>query len=583
MAEEAGERKQGNKGMGLRAVVVAAVLLALAGTVLAVAARRPLAEHLLLRQLREAGFESASLAVEEVGPAALSVRDLRVGEGDLELRRLELRYSPGGLLRRRLDAVRAEGLRLRAALRGGELQLGALDALRPAPDGPPGEVVLTRLPVLPVDRVDVSDASLVLDTDFGPVAASLVAELHASEGGGLTLRADSLAVLGLEAADVVLEVLVEPVSRLLSGSLSVGSIRDAGPEPRFPPASLELRFWPEGEVVRFEGALEGTRGLFRMNASGSHALAAGAGRAQLQLEPIRFAEGGLAPGDLLPALGALIPSAAGSVEARGELGWSAAGIEGFLDVGLSDLALQTPAARLERINAAVRIDGPWPPRIPRGQLVSVARVDFGLELTRGIVSYGIRQDGVLELDTAVWSFAGGTIRTAGAIDLFAGEKQILLTVEDVDLAQLLELVNLEGLSGEGRLGGRLPLTLRHGNVLIRQALLESSEEGGWIRYRPEGSAAALGLAGQALDDLLQALRNFRFERLSLAVDGDAQQALVVAVSLSGANPEHRDGQPYNFNLNVDGRLADLIRQSTSAYQIPQRIEEKLDEIAAGRR
>ena len=73
--------------MGLRALAVAAAVLALAGTVLAVAARRPLAEHILLRQLREARLENASLSVEEVGRSALRVRDVRVGDGDLELRR----------------------------------------------------------------------------------------------------------------------------------------------------------------------------------------------------------------------------------------------------------------------------------------------------------------------------------------------------------------------------------------------------------------------------------------------------------------------------------------------------------------
>ena len=82
------------------------------------------------------------------------------------------------------------------------------------------------------------------------------------------------------------------------------------------------------------------------------------------------------------------------------------------------------------------------------------------------------------------------------------------------------------------------------------------------------------------DDLLQALRNFRYERLRLTVNGHAEGDVVVAISLLGANPEHRDGQPYEFNLNVDGRLVDLVRQSGAVYRIPAQIEAQLGEIAA---
>jgi hypothetical protein len=213
----------------------------------------------------------------------------------------------------------------------------------------------------------------------------------------------------------------------------------------------------------------------------------------------------------------------------------------------------------------------------------MARVDFGLELTNGLLSYTVEEDGVVELESAEWRFAGGVIRTAGAIDLFARERELLLAVDDVDLGKLLELVNLDGLSGTGRIGGRLPIVQRPDVIEIREAVLTSTVEGGWIRYRPAGGAAALPAAAEpALGDLLAALRNFRYERLTLRVNGDASGPVVVNISLVGANPDHRDGQPYDFNLNVDGRLGDLIRRGSAAYKIPERIDERLRGIAEKR-
>ena len=85
----------------------------------------------------------------------------------------------------------------------------------------------------------------------------------------------------------------------------------------------------------------------------------------------------------------------------------------------------------------------------------------------------------------------------------------------------------------------------------------------------------------AFEDLLLALQNFRYERLRLTINGEAQGEVNVAVSLHGSNPEHRDAQPYEFNMNIDGQLGDMLRQSDAAYRIPTRIEQCLTELATG--
>jgi hypothetical protein len=314
---------------------------------------------------------------------------------------------------------------------------------------------------------------------------------------------------------------------------------------------------------------------------GRHDPARGAGRADLELSPLELSEGGLGPGELLPRLAPLLQSADGTVEASGEITWGGGEATGFIDFGARDLTVQTRAALIERMNTAVRIEGPWPPRIPAGQLVSMARLDFGLELTNGLVRYALRDDGIVVIETAEWEFAGGSIRSGGELDLGAEEQHMTLTVHDVDLAELLELVNLDGLSGTGRLNGEIPVYLGHGSIEIRDAVLETPSGGGWIRYQPAGEATAVASGeGMAFGDLLEALRSFRYERLRMTVNGDAQGSVVVALSLHGANPEHRDAQPYEFNLNVDGRLGDLVRESGAAYRIPAQIEEQLGRIGS---
>jgi len=400
-----------------------------------------------------------------------------------------------------------------------------------------------------------------------------------TEGGQILLPDSALAVRG-----IVLDARLDAEAGLPTGSLTVAAIRDTSEEPRFPTVGLRGDFSPANGGLAFNAALTGLDGRLTLQLDGLHDPARGAGRADLELSPLALKAGELGPGDLLPRLAHLLQSADGTVEASGEFSWGGGEASGFMDIGAVDLTLQTRAALIDRLNAAVRIEGPWPLRIPSGQLLSMARLDFGLELSNGLVRYALRDDGVVVIEAAEWEFAGGSIRSVGELDLGAEEQQMTLTVHDVDLAELLELVNLDGLSGTGRLDGEIPLYLGHGSIEIRDAVLEAPSGGGWIRYQPAGEATAVASgAGMAFGDLLEALRSFRYEQLRMTVNGDAQGSVVVALSLHGANPEHRDAQTYEFNLNVDGRLGDLVRESGAAYRIPAQIEEQLGRIGSAAR
>jgi len=211
----------------------------------------------------------------------------------------------------------------------------------------------------------------------------------------------------------------------------------------------------------------------------------------------------------------------------------------------------------------------------------MARVDFGLQLDNGVVRYGLNPDGTIEIERAEWEFAGGRIHTAGRFDPMADEQELLLEVEDVDLAQLLALVPLDGLSGEGRIGGRLPL-VRRGEVLeIRDGSLRGDAAGGWLRYAAAGGIAGLASSQHDVQVTFSALENLRWESLELGMDGDTQGVVDIRLHVSGRNPEYQDGRPVEFNLNVDSRLADLLRREAATYRIPAEIEKRIGAIVAG--
>jgi hypothetical protein len=150
----------------LAALAVVAILVAVV-----VEIRREIAGALVRHGLEWAGLPDASLEVAAIDWGGIALRELRAGGSlALEIDALELRWSPARLVRGRIDAVRAQGVRLRADLRSTPDRRASVAAL-----DLPG--LLLALP----SAIAIEDARIALDTRFGPFELAL--GLHSEERG----------------------------------------------------------------------------------------------------------------------------------------------------------------------------------------------------------------------------------------------------------------------------------------------------------------------------------------------------------------------------------------------------------------
>jgi len=553
--------------MWWRVAIASLIALALlAAGVLLASRRQALAEDWLIARLREQGVEEPRLAVAKLDIAGAALRDVRLGrEEELSVERLDVTYSPAGLLERRLDTLRIAGVRLRMELGETGASFGSLDAVLGAARsaggaGEPGpqphspnvpSVPSAGIPVLPFEEATLEDVRISVSTPFGPL--EVAAALEYREGRGhLQAELEPFELASAEAETI-------PI----------------------PGLAIDAQLEPAGSAVGFDLRASTAEGRLALRAQGSHDLATASGNASLELDSVRFEPGGLQPAQLLPALAEWIHSASGTLDAKGSAAWQNERITGDVHVALQDWNFESPVARIEGLNAIVDIDSLWPVSMPAGQRLWMARVDFGLQLDNGLVLYRLNPDGTLDIERAEWEFAGGRIHTAGRFDPTAEEQELVLEVENVDLAQLLALVPLEGLSGEGRIGGRLPL-VRRGDVLeIRDASLRGDAAGGWLRYAAAGGIAGLASSQRGFLVTLSAFENLRWESLELGMNGDTQGVVEIRLHVRGRNPEYQDGRSVEFNLNVESRLVDLLRREAASYRIPAEIEKRLAEIAAG--
>jgi Dicarboxylate transport len=421
-------------------------------------------------------------------------------------------------------------------------------------------------------------APLRLEGEIQQLAVELAGEGAGLGTGQITVTGGAAHVPahGLRLADIEVAVALS-ADGLAPGQtipIAVGSIAHEGEPAWFAPLRLEGSMQPQGDRIAFDAVAARKAGGFEARVAGEHDLASGQGQARLELAPIDFAPGQLQPAGVSPLVGGFASDVAGRLAMDGGLRWGAGGIDADLELLVEDLAFTSGPARFEEVNGVIALDRLLPPSTPPGQQLAVGLIDIGLPLTNGLLTFDLEPQH-LAVEQLRWQFAEGRIQAApftiGSADM---RFSTILTAERLQLDEIFALTQLDGLSGEGMMHGTLPITVAGADAVIEGGELVSDRPG-WVRYRPAQAPAALQAGGENINLLLQALENFRYEKLRLTVDGRTDAEMDVGLHIAGANPDLYDGYPIEFNLNLEGALANVLRSGLAGYQIPERIRERM--------
>lgn len=333
--------------------------------------------------------------------------------------------------------------------------------------------------------------------------------------------------------------------------------------------------WLAPLSVRGQGALENAalafdlRGDGVFEVQGNHDLATGRGAAMVQAGPWRFAPGGLQPLSLSPLLTA-VEDASGGLRGQADLAWDAQGLSGAARVTLDDVSLTSGAVRVEGLTGAVAFAELTPPHMDTVQTLSVRRLDGGVAaLSDARLAFRIARDGKLFIDHGEAGLAGGVIALDDqVIDVFAPRHGVTLAFERLDLARLFGLLNLDGVSGQGKVSGMVPLTLTAQTVTIADGHFAALGPG-VLRMRSGAVRQALGGAGADAALLLDVLEDFNYRTLDLRLDKDGDGEARVRLSTAGSNPAVMDGQPFQINVNLTTRLDKVLATLSTAMRLSQ--------------
>jgi hypothetical protein len=237
-----------------------------------------------------------------------------------------------------------------------------------------------------------------------------------------------------------------------------------------------------------------------------------------------------------------------------------AGMPGFAadrELGVS------PLRRIDMIDTALTAATPIGVVVVYGDASLVADTGGGMRLERALVR------------RAALSVARGTISVSDAEYREGQPVETVIEIDAIDLAGVLELLDVEGLSGTGELDGRLPIKIDAAGVHVAGGQVGANGPG-TIRYVGDalpdvGSDDGNKDVSERIGLVRAALADFRYTSLVLTLDRTASGETTLVAKLDGANPAVLDGHPFAINLRLDANFDKLASVLIEGYAAAARM------------
>ena len=345
-------------------------------------------------------------------------------------------------------------------------------------------------------------------------------------------------------------------------TLTAGRVEHLGRPSFAAPARIEAKLTrsPEG-LLRADGRIAVIGAPFEVELLAVHSPSAGSGSVSLNRTVVDFEPGRLQPGDLSPLLAEQVERAQGTVELSGHIGWSSDGLESSGTLELVDLDLTTPYATLEGLQGPIGFDRLVRPRTDGLQTIWAERAVAGLPLTEVTVRFELDwpiAGPQIRLDLAEGRIAGGRVFVAAEhLAPLAERNQMTVRVEALSLAQLVQELEVEGVTAEGTLEGQVPVALGPEGLSIDQGRLDAVETGS-IKVQLGQTSDALASQGEQVALMVRALKDFQYDELSLTLRRPADGSPELGITMQGNNPDVLDGYPFRFNITLTGDLEPIL-------------------------
>ena len=197
--------------------------------------------------------------------------------------------------------------------------------------------------------------------------------------------------------------------------------------------------------------------------------------------------------------------------------------------------------------------------------LTVRDIDIGIpiEKTSASLKYSDTQSGdlpIVTMNNLNLSLLGGKVVGNDVdIDLNSDTHNLVLVVVGLDLAQIVALQQVDGLSATGRLDGYVPITITADGVKITDGKIVSQPQGGQIKYIPAGGSAEIEKSAVGSEFVFRIIEDLEYDSLDIDVNYDESGEMEMMLALKGMSPKVDKKRPVHFNLNLQQNILKLLR------------------------
>ncbi len=367
---------------------------------------------------------------------------------------------------------------------------------------------------------------------------------------------------------------------MMAGDIHSLTLTDLALPVTFSPLVFSGAFSLREAAALFTGGLATPSGREFSNLEGMYDLKTGTGQAKIEFGLSNF-NSVIQPADILPLLKGLVENAAGEADGEIFIDFAGGGIQSGGNFALKDFTFNGPTRAVTQ-TAGLNLDADFESLSPfKTNGVQTATIDLidldALKLENGEVYFEAPGDDTLRIQSAVWPWFGGSLGIyEGAIPLNGRIVTIPLEVKNIDMADLFDFLDINGLSGEGRLDGRLPIVVEDGEARIEGGSLRASGVG-IIEYKSIALENAANSAGDAGKLAFDALSSFEFERLELDVDGSLSGEIQIGVRMEGNSDAVVSNAGINYNIRINAPILGLREQYQAQQEEKRKVIDELSE------
>ncbi len=416
--------------------------------------------------------------------------------------------------------------------------------------------------------------SIELDGRYVPAENRTTAS-GVAKGGSVVLNN----LLRFDRADAVLDFALEKDGMTIRADATQIRMTEYGEDAKVAPIYARGGMILSGDIARFNYEALSEGAVVLGAGAGEHNIKTATGTASFDFNRLDFAPRGLQPDALAPVLKGIIGLTQGAAEGAARFSWDQDGIASRANLTFDDITFRGPGLTVTKtvgVNGDIAFSSLWPVATDGAQTVTVAGVDFGaLQLEDGEIVFDMPGDSTLLVERAIFPWFGGRIGVRDAKAAFEGGNALApLRVESVDLKQILDFVDVEGLSGAGVLNGDLPLVVENSRASFVGGRL-SAEGPGRISYVGKAGAAAAAAGGDA-QIAFDVLRDLRYDTLSVLIDGPLDGRLDFRINFEGTGEvsinRARGRVPVKYNITLDAALLELLNQANLSRNLELQIE-----------